>query len=262
MKFLSSILHSALLRLVLLCSFLATGHAANSEEQFRSLRDAYRKTPGIVNEEALSRLIQQSSAEKNTQLLMTIFKTREGLIGRQALRAVSLMPESDLHQLLFLILKEDSFWLNLDYELDDISELQGEHQVTMANRISIMIHRDVTIHDLYDPTKRQEILLLVEDVLQNGLKNPNDGWKPKKWVPSVDPKPVKVIDDPTRAPRPLVTPSSEPWRHAPTPQNTVKLSKEGEPGKIGAFFSPWLWLTSAVLVLLATGGVCLKFLRK
>jgi hypothetical protein len=262
MNNLLSIFYSVILQLVVLCSFLVTCHASDAEEKLRALCDAYRNKPGIVDEKVLSVLIQQTAAEKNTRLLMLIFKTQEGLIGRQALRAVSLLPEKDLHQLLNLILKEDSFWPNLDYELDDMSELQAEHQVIMANRISIMIHRDVTIHDLYDPTKRQEILPLVEDVLKNGLKKPNDGWKPKKWVPSTDQQPVKLIDDPTRAPKLPVSPSSEMWRHAHTPEAPVKSSKEQESAEDNDPLSHWAWSITVIFVLVAIGGICFKFLRK
>lgn len=140
-------------------------------------------------------MIKQAISERDSPLLLRVLGAEEGIIGHQALHAVISLNKDELYQYLDLMIRENVFWRNLNFETGEASELQGKHQATIASGITGMIQRDVTVQDLYDPVKRKKIQQIIADIAQNGLSKRDPNWKPKEWVADASPKKTIVIED-------------------------------------------------------------------
>ncbi len=202
----------------------ATSQDVNEELKKLAVQDPNSSTS--ISPEELVEIMQQGIAEKNTKFLIGLLWTKERLIGHQSLRTLSLLPEQYRYQFLALMVEEDSFWRNLNFETDQASEIQGIQQECVVAGVAHMIQQDVSLQDFYDPEKRGQIQKIVAYVLKNDLPDRKPDWKPRERIEDARPKKTILLEDliesPTMVqtrstPAPLVTTPSQIQTPSPSP---------------------------------------------
>lgn len=234
---------------------LAMVSAAESQtldERFQKLVAPSPDGTFVASPEEVAVLMRQAIVSRDTQFLIGLLWTSEKAVGRQALRAIDFIPTQEKYVFLSLMVVEDSFWRNLNYETDSAAEIQALQQSVVVEGVKGMIQQEVSTQDFYDEPRRRELQRIVADVVKNGLPNRDPNWKPKEFVGDPSPKKAITIQDPFKKQTNVLTQTPMPPSTPPDNKANVRSEAVAEAPKHSR--SAWIAVASVALLALAAAA--------